>query len=646
MNKGMPFWEQHVEKIVLGLTVAVLLAVFAMLILGNQSITAEIDGQKYGPAEVDQVLVDKAQELGRRLGPDAVVDVSAFESIRADGSSGFVERLDASVGPDGTPPRIAPALAASLLPEGVGSVDVWYHEPRIPAPRMRTRVVQTIDTVETSEFDRLPELSSRLNGDSDVAWTTPVAMIDLVAVRAELAKSDDSADPSRATIPSNWFNERPYVLDVVFEREMQTADGGWTELEVVDPIPGGIGLRDVLAQKRADDELDAGFKETVWLNLDDRVNQLEILQPDFFATTNAALAISQDEPEEQLVDDNEGLSEQDIADREQERELRRRIRDRQASAGRISATLTNLGGPLTETEDEDDRKGGNSGRGGAGGGRGGGRGGGGGASDPNGGGDFGMGGSAGRKSGGSMASEADRRRRIGLTKKLNRLMNEIERLESQLSALNPEAKMESETGDQAELKDLATADELLVWAHDLGVEPGKTYRYRCRILMFNPFFARGRQLLPDQQGLAASFEIASAVSEWSSPVQVAPPVEFFVVRASDGEGSLGMGEARIELYRYEDGARRTEQFTVQPGERIGRKARVGDSMVDFQTDWYLVDVIDDPAADGRAGVDAEDDATVICRRLDGTERRIQVPSQQIIDPQRTRLRVDADGASG
>ena len=257
-----------------------------------------------------------------------------------------------------------------------------------------------------------------------------------------------------------------------------------------------------------------------------------------------------------------------------------------------------------------------------------------------------MGGAAGRKSGGSMSNEADRRRRIGLTKKLNRLMQEIERFETQLSALNPEAKMELETGNEVELKDVATADEMLVWAHDLGVEPGKTYRYRCRILMFNPFFARGRQLLPDQQGLAESFEIASAVSEWSSPVQVAPPVEFFVVRASDGGGSLGMGEARIELYRYEGGARRTEQFTVQPGERIGRKARVGDSMVDFQTDWYLVDVIDDPAADGRSGVDAKDDATVICRRLDGTERRIQVPSKQVIDPQRTRLRVDADGASG
>ena len=393
MNKGMPFWEQHVEKIVLGLTVAVLVAVFAMLIFETRPVTAEIDGQERGPFEVNQVLVDKAKELGRRLGPDAVVDVSAFESIRGDGSSSFVERLDASVGPDGTPPRISPALAAALLPEGVGSVDVWYHEPRIPAPRMRTRVVQTIDTVETSEFDRLPELSSRLNGDSDVSWTTPVATIDLAAVRAELGKSMTSADPPRSTIPSNWFNDRPYVLDVVFEREMKMTDGRWAEVEVVEPIPGGIGLRAVLAQKRADDELDAGFKEAVWLNLDDRVKQLEILQPDFFATTNAALAISQEEPEEDTADDDEGLNEQDIAVRDQERELRRRIRDRKSSAGRISATLTDLGGPLNESEDEDDRKsGGNAGRGGGGGGgRGGGRGGGG-ASDPNGGGDFGMGG--------------------------------------------------------------------------------------------------------------------------------------------------------------------------------------------------------------------------------------------------------------
>ena len=38
MNKGMPIWERHIEKIVLALTVVVLLGVAAMFFSGsNQS---------------------------------------------------------------------------------------------------------------------------------------------------------------------------------------------------------------------------------------------------------------------------------------------------------------------------------------------------------------------------------------------------------------------------------------------------------------------------------------------------------------------------------------------------------------------------------------------------------------------------------
>ena len=246
-----------------------------------------------------------------------------------------------------------------------------------------------------------------------------------------------------------------------------------------------------------------------------------------------------------------------------------------------------------------------------------------------------------------MSNDSDRRKRLGLTKRLRSIEAEISRLERQLAALNPEAVIEDAAAGQAtELADVALEEELLVWTHDIGVEAGKTYRYRSRVLVFNPFFARGRQLLEEQRGLAESFEIASKASAWSKPVQVSPPVEFFVVRASDTGGSMGLGEARIELYRYENGARRTQQFTVQPGERIGRRVSLGGDTVDFATEWYLVDVVDDPSAAGGSGLDQEDDATVVCRRLDGTEMRIQVPSPQLVSPQRTRLRVDADGAAG
>jgi hypothetical protein len=218
---------------------------------------------------------------------------------------------------------------------------------------------------------------------------------------------------------------------------------------------------------------------------------------------------------------------------------------------------------------------------------------------------------------------------------------EIKRLQEQLSELNPDAgSMDVQLDPGAAVPDLAVADELLVWTHDLDVEQGATYRYRCRVELFNPFFARGRQLLPEQQPLAESFGLSSAMSEWSAPISINPPVEFFVVKARDGAGSLGMGEARIELYRYFEGALRTEQFTVQPGERIGRAATVDGTTVDFTTDWYLVDVVSDPAAAEGPGLDREENATIICRRIDGRELRIRVPSAQQADPRRAGLRID------
>ena len=644
MNKGMPIWERHIEKIVLALTVVVLLVVFAMLVLGSNSITADIDGRQYGPAEVDAVLVEKAQDLGRKLGPDAEVDVSAFESIQAGGAGDFQDRLDARVGPVGSVPRLGPALAASLLPEGVESFDGYWYEPRFPAPVIRDRVAQAIDTIAPDEFTRVPELSSQLAGDPDVAWTTPVATLDLTAIRAELAASSPNADPPRKQIPDNWYNKRPYIVDVVFERQARDRDGSWSDAEVVDPIPGGIGLRAILAERRAEDRLDSNFKEELWLNLSDRVKQLEVLQPDFFATLNNYSASElMEEPEEEVDESEDGfVDDEDAARRKQERELRRRIRDRRNAASRLEATLDDLGGPMEESDLEDEDKPGDSGSGGRGSGRGGGD-----FVDPGGGGGgAGIGGSGqGRKSGGSMANQADQRKRIGMTKRLRSMEADIERLERQLANLNPEAVVEDTSAQTVEIPDIATEEQLLVWSHDIGVEPGSTYRYRCRILLYNPFFARGRQLLEEQMDLEDSFEVASAVSGWSKPVTVAPPVEFFVIRANDRDGSMGLGEARVELYRYENGARRSQQFSVQPGERIGRSVVVGGETVDFETDWYLVDVISDPSAGG-SGLDQEDDATVVCRRLDGTEMRIRVPSRQRIDSQRTRLKVDADGATG
>ena len=111
---------------------------------------------------------------------------------------------------------------------------------------------------------------------------------------------------------------------------------------------------------------------------------------------------------------------------------------------------------------------------------------------------------------------------------------------------------------------------------------------------------------------------------------------------------MGLGEIRIEMYRYFNGSRRSEQFTVQPGEQIGRSATVTQNgevaTVDFSTDWYLVDVIADPAALSGSGLDRDDDSIVVCRRLDGSEVRLRFPSREIANPERVRLKMDVRNA--
>ncbi|MEE2972856.1 MAG: hypothetical protein VX672_07010 [Planctomycetota bacterium] len=639
MNKGMPIWERHIEKLVFGLTLVVLLAVFAMLVLGTQAVTVEIDGEQYGPAETDQILSEKGQDLARRLDPRAEVDTSAFEAIPNDGAVAFMNRLTSRIGPDQAPPTIAPALASALMPEGVESFDRWYYEPRFDAPTMRAGVIQTTDTIESAELQRIPALGSRLGGDPDVVWATPVAVVDVAAMRRELQGSNTQADPPRFQIPDPWYNKRPYILDVVFERQA-LVDGSWGPVERVEILPGAQGSRADL-ESRAQSEFDAQYRQETWLRLNDRVNQLEILQPEFYPTTNSAWAISVEEP----VDDEDetvsvaGLDEEEIARREKERELRRRLIDQRGSASRPAATLKDLGGPLRETEDDE-----NDGAGRGGSGRGGSGRGGAGRGDPNGGGaGFGSGG-AGRNRGRSV-NESDRRRRIALTLRLDRLTAEIQRLEEQLAILNPDASAETTEIETIELPDLLSTEEILAWAHDLDVEPGGTYRYRSRVRLYNPFFARTRQLLPEQQSLVSAFFVESETSDWSAPVTIPPPVEFFIVRATDGEGSLGLGEIRVDLFRYEDGARRSESFTVQPGERVGKVVQDGGRRIDFSTDWYLVDVVADPAAKGDR-VDAEDDSTVVFRRADGSELQVRVPSDDEVDPRWTRLRVDAESAAG
>jgi hypothetical protein len=566
--KGISLIEQHVEKLVVAILAIVLMAVLAMQFLTAPN-RVSMGGEEVNPSEIEGRLRAKADAINGRLGgggTDAPLVEGGIPKVADD----FVSGLDRGVSPRTRLPQIDHALANSLLPGDVSSGDATYHVPRF-APLAMLDVRQESATIAESEVVATPGLKEFLSasGEVDVTWSIPVARVDLKGLRAELRGSRDGA----TAIPDLWYNGNLYLVDLVFERQ-RMGEQGWGEAEVVSPLPGRFSLRKELAS----DKVDAVLRDEVFRLLGSRERAMQILQPDFYETVRDAFSASA------ILGDATSASAP--AESDEVRRVRKNLATKSANLKRVEADLTALGGPLRGPDEKDKRKDGrDSDADGSGGG-------GGGNKTPGSGMGFGSGTAGGKRGvGGSGADdEATRAKRRLLTAQVDRLTAEVKRLTDEFERLAPDgAAVQAPDAD-----DLSKADAVLVWAHDLAVKPGASYRYRARLAIYNPFFARTRQLSAEQAELAKAFTLPTAVSEWSEPVAIEPEVTFFLVDATPGEGRLGLGTAKFEVFRYLDGERRRETFTVQPGDRIGDERETGKDKreVDFGTEWFVVDVLE------------------------------------------------------
>jgi hypothetical protein len=202
-----------------------------------------------------------------------------------------------------------------------------------------------------------------------------------------------------------------------------------------------------------------------------------------------------------------------------------------------------------------------------------------------------------------------------LQQQIRRLSNDIKRLartlgwtEEDIEAYEPEKPAESAG---FELK-----GTLQIWAHDLEVEPGKTYQYRMSAVVYNPLFAKSLSLAESQRPLASDVSLASLPGQWSALYRVRRPTRTYVLRATaagQGRGTvgpLGLGLAQVEVYRFRNGEWHRSRQSVQPGDGVG--VVEGDdadgTTMDFATGWYVVDIVADPlatdvhAASGRGAV--------------------------------------------
>ncbi len=141
----------------------------------------------------------------------------------------------------------------------------------------------------------------------------------------------------------------------------------------------------------------------------------------------------------------------------------------------------------------------------------------------------------------------------------------------------------------------------LIWAHDVTVRPGMTYRYRMAVSMLNPLFRYPHLDNEQYQMYFNSLMLpASPASAWSPPITIDQESYFFVVKANQGRGT-----ADVEVWRVFDGAWRFVRFPVQPGDVIGKiqKMTVGNVAYDvnFRISNELVVDIDFNAPSTRPG---------------------------------------------
>ena len=599
--KGISFFELHAEKFLLGIAVLLLLAVVAMQFIGGGS-TVRVDNREVGVGEVNSILKQRAEALAARLRADAPAGVDLFDGEPPVMIGTFTEAISSSIAPRASLPKGQPALASTLVPSDIADV-AWYHEPRFAGISIGD-VVQTSDAVTTQGWGALSPLGERFESEPstfDLTWLTPSVRIDLASLRNELLRNAPKATPPRLPIPTIWHNEALMLVDVVFERQKQTDDGGWAAIEVVDSFPTQDSYRTYLASA------DTSLRDDVFEELAREARQLEILQPDFVETVNGSFVPPIETMTPSAADPSTAASGEEIS------RLRRELLRFRQDEARTKARLDELGGPVRDDEDKPAGRPGGRDRGRDDGSSGGG------AAPPRGG-CLGSGsGMQGRRGAGDAAQdEATRRRRIALSERLQRISTQIARTESEIARLAPGLET---SGASVAIPNVNEDASIVAWTHDLDVAPGAVYRYRALVEVYNPFFARTTQLVPEQQALAAGFTMSTIASDWSPPVRVAPPVSFFLARAVPGEGGLGLGTASMEVFAFRDGKRRTESFSVQPGDVIGSPSTVRRggrvlAEVDFTTGWFVVDILEDPSRDDVSGGDRAKGAIVLVARVD------------------------------
>jgi len=133
-----------------------------------------------------------------------------------------------------------------------------------------------------------------------------------------------------------------------------------------------------------------------------------------------------------------------------------------------------------------------------------------------------------------------------------------------------------------------------IWIHDRDAEPGRTYRYRVRVRLWNRFVGRPRAVVNAADARATT--IAGHWSEPTPPITAAPRRHVFLIGPARADDA-----AMVEVWKWRGGQWLRKTFAVAAGDTIGavrsvrtdrrdEKGRPVREQVDFGTGISVLDV--------------------------------------------------------